>query len=169
MKKVFLLAVAAVISMASYAQVDTKAVGVHLNYGSNNETVGFGIKAQNNFTDNIRGEAQFDLFAKKAGWGMWDLAINGHYLFNITEKFTIYPIVGFTYTNWYHTWEERETTASGTYIREKSDHYSRFGSNFGVGGEYKLTDRLSTYLEVKKQVVSNYDQMMYTLGISMKF
>ena len=168
MKKVLLLAVAAIMSMASYAQVDTKAVGVHLNYGSHIDNVGFGIKAQNNFTDNIRGEAQFDLFAKKSDWGMWGLAINGHYLFNITEKLTLYPIIGFTYANWYHSWEEMENTANGTYIREKSKHFSRFGSNFGVGAEYKLSDRFSTYLEIKKQVVSDYDQMTYSLGISMK-
>lgn len=168
MKKILFLALATIISMASYAQIDTKAVGIHLNYGSTNETIGFGIKAQNNFTDNIRGEAQFDLFTQKAGWGMWDLAVNGHYLLNITDKFTLYPIIGFTYTNWYHTWEEKEVTAEGTYIREKSKHYNRFGSNFGVGAEYKLNDRFSTYFEVKKQVVSTYDQMMYSLGISMK-
>ena len=64
MKKLLLLVCAAVMSLSASAQAGDKAVGAQLVFGSETNSIGFGVKGQYYFTDQIRGEGSFDYFLK---------------------------------------------------------------------------------------------------------
>ena len=49
-------------SLFASAQAKTAAVGLNLNYGTEIESLGLGVKGSYCFTDHIRGEASFNYF-----------------------------------------------------------------------------------------------------------
>lgn len=59
MKKLLLTLACAMTSLFASAQAKTAAVGLNLNYGTEIESLGLGVKGSYCFTDHIRGEASF--------------------------------------------------------------------------------------------------------------
>lgn len=55
MKKLLLTLACAMTSLFASAQAKTAAVGLNLNYGTEIESLGLGVKGSYCFTDNIRG------------------------------------------------------------------------------------------------------------------
>ncbi len=100
MKKFLLLVAVACLGTSAFAQKGTKELGVGLVYGSQVESIGFNVRGQYFVTDNVRLEASFNNYFKHNGLSMWDLSANGAYVFNITDKFRVYPMLGFTFTSW---------------------------------------------------------------------
>ena len=105
MKKLLVLVCAAVMSLSASAQAGDKALGAQLLFGSKTNNIGLGVKGQYYFTDQIRGEASFDYFLKNQGISMWDINANVHYLFDVADKFKVYPVAGLGYTNWSYKYE----------------------------------------------------------------
>ena len=136
-------------SLFASAQAKTAAVGLNLNYGTEIESLGLGVKGSYCFTDHIRGEASFNYFFPKDHFTMWEINANAHYLFNIGDKFKVYPLVGLTYVHGYNT--------------------GKFGVNLGGGAQYDLTDNLMLNFEVKYSLVSDLDQCVISLGAAYKF
>lgn len=165
MKKTLLFFALCVTSLVGFAQKDSKSLGAHLSLGTEGNQLGFGIKSDYFLTDNFRLEGVFDNYFKKNGVGMWDLAANIQYVIHLGERHAIYPVVGFTMTDWYATVE----TTKGEKIYVETDHRLRFGSNFGAGFEYGLTNNLRAYVEAKDQVVSDYSQWVFNLGLKYRF
>ena len=114
------------------------------------------------FTDQIRGEASFDYFFKNQGISMWDINANVHYLFDVADKFKVYPVAGLGYTNWSYKYEIPNVAVS-----EGSD--GRIAVNLGGGAEYELTKDLSVNAELKYQIISNYNQLLLGVGVAYKF
>lgn len=166
MKKTLLLLTMLLASLSSSAQLDSKSIGAHLSVGTRHGHIGFGLKGDYFVTDNIRLEAAFDNYFKKNKLGMWDLAMNGHYVINLGRRHAIYPIVGFTMTNWY---EEKMKRVNETLQERYTEHSLRFGSNFGAGLEYGLTYNLRAYAEAKTQIVNDYNQWVVNLGLKYRF
>ena len=163
MKKLFLLVCAAVMSLSASAQAGDKAVGAQLVFGSETNSIGFGVKGQYYFTDQIRGEGSFDYFLKNKGISMWDINANVHYLFDVANKVKVYPLAGLGYTNWSYKYEY-----PGHSVIEGSD--GRLAINLGGGAEYELTKDLSVNAELKYQIVSNnYSQLVLGVGVAYKF
>ena len=163
MKKLLLLVCAAVMSLSASAQAGDKAVGAQLVFGSETNSIGFGVKGQYYFTDQIRGEASFDYFLKNKGISMWDINANVHYLFDVANKVKVYPLAGLGYTNWSYKYEY-----PGHSVIEGSD--GRLAINLGGGAEYELTKDLSVNAELKYQIVSNnYSQLVLGVGVAYKF
>lgn len=153
-----------------FAQKDSKAIGVNLSYGTRTESVGLGVKGQYFFTDNLRGEASFDYFFSHDNVSMWDLNANAHYVFNISEKFKIYPLLGFTMTSWATDYKIYSTNKEGVQvIKEKTDHTVRFGANYGGGIEYALSSGVSATAEIKEQVLSSSSQAVFSIGLKARF
>ena len=74
----------------------------------------------------IRGEASLDYFFKKDGMSMWDVNLNVHYLFPITEKIKVYPLAGLTFTNWrYEIAWDFEDAFEGWYLDEEDYEESK--------------------------------------------
>ncbi len=162
MKKLLLLVCAAVMSLSASAQAGDKALGAQLLFGSKTNNIGLGVKGQYYFTDQIRGEASFDYFFKNKGVSMWDINANVHYLFDVADKFKVYPLAGLGYTNWSYKLEyDNVTLAKGT--------DGRLAVNLGGGAEYALTDNVSVNAEAKWQIVNNYNQLVLGVGVAYKF
>ena len=162
MKKLLLLVCAAVMSLSASAQAGDKALGAQLVFGSETNSLGLGVKGQYYFTDQIRGEASVDYFFKNKGVSMWDINANVHYLFDVADKFKVYPLAGLGYTNWSYKYE-----FPGLPVVEGSD--GRLAVNLGGGAEYELTKDLSVNAELKYQIISNYNQLVLGVGVACKF
>ena len=162
MKKLLLLVCAAVMSLSASAQAGDKAIGAQLVFGSETNSLGFGVKGQYYFTDHIRGEGSFDYFFKRKGLSMWDVNANVHYLFDVADKFKVYPLAGLGYTNWSYKYEY-----AGAPVVEGSD--GRLAVNLGGGVEYELTKNLNVNAEAKYQIISNYNQLVLGVGVAYKF
>ncbi len=162
MKKLLLLVCAAVMSLSASAQAGDKALGAQLVFGSKTNNIGLGVKGQYYFTDQLRGEASFDYFFENKGVSMWDINANVHYLFDVADKFKVYPLAGLGYTNWSYKLEyDNVTLAKGT--------DGRLAVNLGGGAEYELTKDLSVNAELKCQIISNYNQLVLGVGVAYKF
>lgn len=162
MKKLLLLVCAAVMSLSASAQAGDKALGAQLVFGSETNSIGLGVKGQYYFTDQIRGEASVDYFFKNKGISMWDVNANVHYLFDVADKFKVYPVAGLGYTHWSYKYEY-----AGVPVIEGSD--GRLAINLGGGAEYELTKDLSVNAELKYQIVSHYNQLVLGVGVAYKF
>ena len=162
MKKLLLLVCAAVMSLSASAQAGDKALGAQLLFGSKTNNIGLGVKGQYYFTDQLRGEASVDYFFKNKGVSMWDINANVHYLFDVADKFKVYPLAGLGYTNWSYKYE-----FPGLPVVEGSD--GRLAVNLGGGAEYELTKDLSVNAELKYQIISHYNQLVLGVGVAYKF
>ena len=162
MKKLLLLVCAAVMSLSASAQAGDKALGAQFVFGSETNNIGLGVKGQYYFTDQLRGEASVDYFFKNKGVSMWDINANVHYLFDVADKFKVYPLAGLGYTNWSYKYE-----FPGLPVVEGSD--GRLAINLGGGAEYELTKDLSVNAELKYQIISNYNQLVLGVGVAYKF
>jgi len=141
MKKFFIVMCLTLIGMSASAQKGMKAVGVDVSYGTKIKSVGIGVNGQYNFTDAIRGDVSLDYFFKKDGASMWDINANVHYLFPIATNLKVYPLAGFTYTNWKFDWVYEDDEYGYTESLGSST-VSRFGANLGGGIQYDLTSNL---------------------------
>jgi hypothetical protein len=162
MKKLFLVAAFAMVSAFASAQV---AVGVHTLYGTGVNNLGIGVRGRYDITDKFRADANFNYYFKKNNLEFWDLNANLHYLFNITDKFTVYPMAGLGYANIKSSLEYKELGI----VYKTNDNYGKFCLNFGGGVDYALTEDLYLNAEVRYQVVSHYDQTVFSAGIVYKF
>ena len=164
MKKFLLLVAVACLGTSAFAQKGTKELGVGLVYGTQVESMGFNVRGQYFVTDNVRLEASFNNYFKHNGLSMWDLSANGAYVFNITDKFRVYPMLGFTFTSWSLEYSTPKLNADNTpVIYVKSD-------NYGGGAEYALSKNVAVFGEIREQVLPNsYSQGALTLGIKARF
>ena len=96
MKIFFLMAAFAMVSAFASAQF---AVGVHTLYGTYVSNLGIGVRARYDINEQFRLDGNFNYYFKKNNLEFWDLNANLHYLFNITDKFTAYPLGGLGYVN----------------------------------------------------------------------
>lgn len=178
MKKLFVLMSFIALGMSSaFAQKGEKAVGVNLGYGTEISNLGIGAKFQYGITDAIRAEASFDYFLKKDFVSMWDVNLNAHYLFPVADKFKVYPLVGLTYTNWKldgfdisYGFDNAELDEEyGDDFSADSSNTGKFGVNLGAGAEYSINSNLSINFEVKYQLISDFNQAVFGLGVAYKF
>ena len=177
MKKILLAMFVAFVSISASAQQGTTALGLNLSYGTDHKAIGIGAKGQYGLTDALRAEASFDYFLKKEGLSMWDINVNLHYLFSVTEQFKVYPLAGVTFTNWSGSSSGNDNNNGGwAKTRTYNDEYgggssstSKFGFNIGAGLQYDLTDKLSINLEGKYQIISDFDQPIFSVGLAYKF
>ena len=93
------------------------------------------------------------------------LFVNLHYLFHVADKFSFYPLAGVSLlgakADLGDGWEEFGVKASAS--------ETKFGANLGAGAQYWLTESFALALEIKYQLVSNYDRPVFTLGAAYKF
>ncbi|WP_419083539.1 porin family protein, partial [Phocaeicola sp.] len=121
-----------------------------------------GLKYQYNITDQIRIEPSMTYFFKNDGLSMFDINANIHYLFPIASNVSLYPLAGFTYTNWH-----LDLGKVGDYDVSGSD--GKFGVNLGAGMEFTLDKSWSLNLDIKYQLISDLDQAVFNLGVAYNF
>lgn len=167
MKKFLTLVCMAAFGLTASAQKDVKAVGANLSYGLDSKVFGFGAKGQYGFTKEIRGEASFNYFLEgNDNTTRWDLNANVHYLFPMKQGFTLYPLAGLSYT---HVSVDFTTIIPGTPAIQTSGSVSKWGLNFGGGIEKDLSANWKVNAELKYQLISNYGQLVPSIGVAYKF
>ena len=144
----------------AFAQKGIQAAGVHLSYGTEIESFGIGLKYQYNITDNIRLEPSMNYFFENNGIDQFDINANAHYLFPMASNVRIYPLVGLTFARW-----SFPQLIGGKF----SNDATRLGINIGGGAEMDITDKLMLNFELKYQLVNDFDQAIFNLGIAYMF
>ena len=170
MKRFFIIALVAFIGMSVQAQnvKGDMAAGVNVAYGTKDGFSNFGIgaKFQYNLSDAIRIEPSATYFFKKDYTNMWDANVNIHYLFNVAEKFTVYPLAGVSLVG---VKAEVDLDFGVMDFGEVSASETKFGANLGGGAQYWLTESFALNFEVKYQLVSDFDRPVFSLGSVVKF
>lgn len=166
MKKIFLAICVALISLNVSAQKGEQNIGAHVLYGTDATNIGLGLKYQMNVTDAIRLEAVGDYYLKKDGFSMYDVNLNGHYLFPLSTKWTVYPLVGVNYTHWSSGSIDFETGIDETTTVDIKD--SSIGLNVGGGIQYQLSDKIRVGAELKYQTISGANTAVVGVGVTFK-
>jgi opacity protein-like surface antigen len=169
-QKAFILVMAMLLAATTvHAQKQgDMAVGGNLNVITGDGFTNFGIGAtfRYNILDPLRAEGGLAFYLGSNNMSYWDLSFNAHWLFPITDKFTLYPIGGFGLFGW----KIKERRLSDVINGFPSVPYSGtdFALNLGGGAEYSFTDNLSGNFEIKYKIV-DWDKAMFTVGIHYKF
>lgn len=144
------------------AQKGKQAIGFGLNYGTEIESLGIGMKYQYNLTNPLRIEPSFNYFFENDNISMLDLNVNFHYLCPIANNVKIYPLAGVTFTNW--MWDGGEVWGV-----DFDDNETRFGVNLGAGVEFNLNHNWTMNMEFKYQLVDDFDQGVFHIGAAYRF
>lgn len=147
MKKIFAVAVAAILGVSAFAQQGDKSLGARLLYGSDIERLGIGIVGQYGFQDDVRGEASIGYYPGD-NTAVFEINVNAHYLLG-NDSMTVYPLAGINFTH-------------------LENFSTKPGLNLGAGIEFPLTYSLNFVAEVK-YVISKYDQFVLGAGVNFKF
>ncbi len=172
MRKLFLTAVIALLSIGAYAQKGQTYLGGQLAYPTDIESLGIGIKGGYGITDAIRAQATFDYFLKKNNVSWWDLNLDVHYLFPLGNNIKVYPLAGLTYLRGsVDGFTQTVNTPDGSITVGNNESYSdgNLGLNLGGGFQYDLTDKLVLNAEVKFQIIKNTNQGVISAGLAYKF
>ncbi|MBR5748279.1 MAG: porin family protein [Prevotella sp.] len=164
MKKVMMIAAMMLMSIGAFAQGQF-SIGASAGlaaYGDEYNPFGVGAKAQYSFTENFRGELDFNYWFPKDKAGVMDFDLNVQYLIPINEKINVYPLVGanlaMTHGDaWKILFDEQQTL---------------FGFQGGVGIEYFLTDNVKANFDVKYQSnkkTKTYNYMGYSMDYELKY
>lgn len=180
----------ALVGLCAFAQEKgDMAVGLNLGVapslesGASVTNFGIGAKFQYNVTNPIRLEGAFDYGFKNKGVDVMTIGINAHYIFNLSDKFNIYPLVGVGYAHCKATaigipdldendWLDiayGKTDIDDYGTKEESGSANKFFFNVGVGGQYDLNDKLAVNLEIKYQYIRNFNRLPISLGVAYKF
>ncbi len=104
---------------------------------------------------------------------MLDITVNGHYLFNVAPKITVYPLVGIGFDFCRYEWIDvdiiDEFSLSYEYKTTKETDTS-FKIDFGGGIEYDVTDKIALGLELRYEVITGgFSQFAAGIGAKYKF
>lgn len=162
----FIIVVALAASTVNAQEKGDMAAGVNLAYGTKSGYSNFGIgaKFQYNIFDKIRIEPSATYFLEKDYVSMWDINANAHYLFGINEKFCIYPLAGLAVLGVSYDWGD----LGGLGVKASNSSTS-FGINLGAGGEYLITEKIALSLELKYQIVSDWNRLILSIGAIYRF
>ena len=144
---------------AAHAQKGAMAGGVNfaIAFGAHDFFyTGLAPKFQYYLSNHFRGEVDLTIFLPKNSKTCIDLAAYVHYLFEINEKASVYPIAGVGF------FSEATTNKGGI--------SSWPAAAFGGGIEYALSGRISVNGEFKYKLVSVAGSFgMLTAGLAYKF
>ena len=88
----------------------------------------------------------------------WAIDLNAHYVVKLSEMFGFYPLAGLSLSFW--NWDAGHGL---------SHNETRLGANIGLGGEVYATDNLSIGLEVKYNIIKDFDQAMLGVRVGYSF
>lgn len=150
----------AVLSLGAYAQTQQgqSSVGLNIGYGFDSKNATLGVDYRYCITDAIRLSPSLTYFVKNNSHSTWAIDLNAHYVVKLSEMFGFYPLAGLDLSFW--NWDLGNNT---------SMNKTRFGANIGLGGEVYATDNLSIGLEVKYNIIKDYDQALLGVRVGYNF
>lgn len=159
MKKLVVMFVAVTMAVAAFAEKGQSLVGFNLNATPSLEkgvkTTHFGIEARYlySFTDGFRGGIDLGYDFKSKELSVFEAGINLNYVFNVSESFGIYPLIGGGYAS----------------LSVPGASKGKMYFNVGVGAEYNLTEHFAIDFEIKYQYIKDFARLPISLGVAYKF
>ena len=146
----------AVFSLGAYAQTQQgqSAVGFNIGYGFDSKNATLGVDYRYCITDAVRLSPSLTYFVKNDNHSTWAIDLNAHYVVKLSEMFGFYPLAGLSLSFW--NWDAGHGL---------SHNETRLGANIGLGGEVYATDNLSIGLEVKYNIIKDFDQIIHIVEI----
>ena len=154
-----------------------------LESGASLTNFGIGAKFQYNVTNPIRLEAALDYGFKSNGIDVMTIGVNGHYIFNVSEKFNFYPLVGGGFAHLggggmssdiediMNEMEDLLGDSAEDYgdMDSGSSSANKFFFNIGAGAEYAVNEKFSVGAELKYQYIKDFSRLPITVGVTYKF
>ena len=170
MKKLFLLAVVALISVTTFAQDGKWAAGVNIGYGcaSDISKPSIGVKALYNISDKLAVAPSFNYYFqnkyKEEGFELkincWDVNCDLHWNVVSKENFKFYPLAGLTYLH-------AKVSGDDDIVEGGSD--GKFGANVGIRGQFNFGSNWAAAIEAKYQIISDVSQLVPSLSLMYRF
>lgn len=158
MKNIFLICSLIAFSQITYAQL---SVGGSLAFGSEIENIGISAKGNYLITDTWEGSAGFTFFLPKgssaANLTLWTVNFDGHYLKNLNDKFSIYPLAGLNISTF------SLDIDLGPFGNDKARN-TEIGLNLGGGVLVNISEKMNGFAEAK-YVLSDFDQLVLNVGV----
>ena len=158
MKHLFLTAVLALLSLGASAQSKTWEVGGKLDYATDAPHFGIGAFARYNIDGHFRPEAAVNFYPSDNHVSGWDMSLNLHYIFHITDKFKLYPLGGLSVVGYAFDYDGPDSSSK-----------TRAGFNLGGGLQYHITDNIRLNAESYYKFTSDYDRAVINVGIAYVF
>lgn len=164
MKKLVLACLVSLFTLSAFAQTTggDRSVGVNLGYGFDSKNAILGLDYRYNFTDAFRLAPSLSYFVKKDNTSAFAIDMNAHYVVKVADMFGFYPLAGLDLAFWKH----KTHAVNGD---KASINKTRFGLNLGLGGELYATDELSIGVEIKYNIVKDYDQAILAFRVGYNF
>lgn len=140
------------------------SLGANISYGSKQDLIGFGARAQYGFTEHIRGVGEYKYYLDRRDWSEWQINWDVHYVIPVSDSFSLYPIGGIRYSRWTVD-TGRGSSLDGARWKKS---FSRVGLNLGAGGQVQLTDNLYLQLEPKWEISKKFSQFTGTVGLMLE-
>lgn len=156
MKRLLLLIALVAIFMGAQAQTGSKSLMLKAGYQTDYERFGIGLEGRYNVTDNIRIAPDLTFFFPKNHVTGLDINVNAHYVFDVQDGFSVYPLAGIAAVN--NRW-----SAGGD-----SEGSTDFGFNLGAGASYDVTS--TSYLNFEfKYTFQDVDCASFMVGYGVRF
>ena len=169
------------------AEKGDMSVGVNLGVapciesGASLTNFGIGAKFRYHVTSPIRIEADLDYWLKAKECDVLDFSVNAHYLFKVTDKINVYPVVGlgFAHIGGSISYDDsfddddypdygRSSNNPWEDMDDSSSSLNRMLINVGVGADYSLTDKVSVGAEIKFQYIKDFNRLPFKVGVIYK-
>ena len=160
MKRLCLLFVLVLMGVSAYAQTTQgkSSVGFNVGYGFDSKNATLGVDYRYCITDEVRLAPSLAYYVKNDYHSTWAIDLNAHYVVKLSDAFGFYPLAGLSLSFW--NWDVKH---------ELSHNETRFGANIGLGGEVYASDALSVGLEVKYNIIKDFDQAMFAVRVGYSF
>ena len=164
-----------------------------LESGASVTNFGIGARFQYNVAAPVRLEANFNYWFKSKGFDALDLAVNAHYLINLSDKLRVYPIAGvgfahlggggggsfdpgdFDYDDIFDLFSRSRSGWNDYYdaIEDAADaggsSANKFMFNVGAGIEYDITSKIAVSAEIKYQYIQYFNRLPINIGVTYRF
>lgn len=142
------------------------SVAGNLNYGTEIESLGVGLRAQYGFGVHTRGVAEYKYFIDRHNLSAWELNADLHYVFGSSDELLFYPLAGVKFTRWTYD-SARGNLPEGFPVEKYSKN--RIGLNMGVGAQFALSEKTFIQPEIKYELVKDYSQFVFGVGFGYIF
>lgn len=155
MKKIIFLAILAIATtLCASAEKGDISLGAQFAFASKHSMAGLGAQLQVEPVNNFRLAPEFMYYFKNDGLSAINANFNLHYVIPTSESFAIYPLAGFSYTN---------------FKVEHGGSVDRCGANVGIGAQYRIQEKVHFFTEERFQIMEDFNQSVTVLGIKFTF
>lgn len=153
MKRILFSLLLVFVTLTVSAQQGTQSVGFNVGYAFDSNNATLGLDYRYNITDSWRLAPSMTMLVKNDGLSAFALDMNAHYVFPIAEMVGFYPLAGLSLSFWDFAGYDA----------------TRFGANLGLGAEVYATSNVTVGLEVKYNIISDFDQALAAVRVAYSF